>query len=103
MYHEALSRGLAHRLTICMASASLRARKALESFLTVVPNGLVRHPDPYPLQVHMERVRFECEHFPMSMRRFLPHEDIGTMNSRGILLACAEVFTSQKRNYYTPS
>ena len=36
------------------------------------------------------------------MRRFLPHEDIGTMNSGGILLACAEVFTSRKRNYSTP-
>ena len=37
------------------------------------------------------------------MRRFLPHGDIGTMNSGGILLACVEVFTSRKRNYSTPS
>ena len=36
------------------------------------------------------------------MRRFLPHENIGTMNFGGILLACAEVITSRKRNYSTP-
>ena len=76
--------------------------KVPESFLTVVPKGLVRPPDPHPLQVHTERVRFGWEHFPISMRRFLPHGDIGTMNSGGILLACAEVFTSRKRNYSTP-
>ena len=32
--------------------------KVPESLFTVVPNGLVRHPDPDPLQA-TERVRFE--------------------------------------------
>ena len=33
-------------------------KKVLKSLLTVVPNGLVRHPDPNPLQA-TKRVRFE--------------------------------------------
>ena len=37
------------RFTICMVSASYQLRDSV-SLLTVVPNGLVRHPDLYPLQ-----------------------------------------------------
>ena len=33
--------------------------KVPKSFLTVVPDGLVRYPDPYPLQANTKRVRFE--------------------------------------------
>ena len=94
MYHKALSRGLARRFTICMASTSLQARKMPESFLTVVPNGLVRHPDLHPLQDHMELVRFEWEHFPITMRRLLPHEDKGTMSFGSVWLAIAEIIIS---------
>ena len=37
----------------------ISAKKVPESFLIVIPNGLVRHPDPHPLQVHTEMVRFK--------------------------------------------
>ena len=35
------------------------SQKVPKSFLTVIPDGLVWHPDPYPLQANTGRVRFE--------------------------------------------
>ena len=77
---------------------SLRAKKVPKSFLTVVPNGLERNPDPHPLQDHMERVQFECEHFSITVWWLLPYEDIGTMNSGSVWLAIAEIIISRRRS-----
>ena len=53
-------------------------KKVPESFLTVVPNGLVRHPDPHPLQVHTE----------------------GSIRVRTLPYIYAEVFTSRRYRYH---
>ena len=34
------------------------------------------------------------------MRRLLPHKDIGTMNSRSVWLAIAEIIISRERSQY---
>ena len=81
----------------------LQSKKRPKSFLTIIPNGRVRHFGLHPLQAHMKKILFEWEYFPIPMQGFLPHGDIGIMDSGGILLAVAEVFTSRKRNYTTPS
>ena len=74
--------------------------KVPKSFLTDVPNGLVRHLDPHPLQAQMERVRFEWEHFPITVRRLLPHEIISTMNSGSVRLVIAEIIISRERSQH---
>ena len=84
-------------------SGFISAKKVLESFLTVIPNGLVRHPDPHPLQASYGKGSIQVRTLPYIYAKVLPLEDIGIMNSGGILLACAEVFTLRKRNYSTPS
>ena len=58
--------------------------KVFELFFTVVPNGLVRNPDPYPLHAHTKRVQSTGEHFPITIWRLSSHENIGTMDSESI-------------------
>ena len=73
--------------------------KVPKSLLSVVPIGLVKHPDPYPLQ-STERVRFKWEHFLKTVRRLLPHEVISTMNSESVWLAIAEIIISRERSQH---
>ena len=71
----------------------------LESLLTIVPNRLVRHLDPDPLQA-TERVRFEWKHFLITVRRLLPYESISTMNSESVWLANVEIIISRERSQH---
>ena len=86
------------RFAICMVAASYCLRGS-ESLLTVVPNRLVRHPNPDLLQV-TKRVRFEWEHFLITVRRLLPHEVINTLNSGNVWLAITEIIISWERSQH---
>ena len=67
-----------------MHGFELSDKRVSELFFTVIPNGLVKNLDPHQLQDHMERVRSGGEHFHIPVRRFSPHEDIGTMDSKNV-------------------
>ena len=55
------------------------SEEVLESLLTVVPNGLVRHPDPHPLQALNEK---------------------GSIRVRTLPYNCAEVITPRSYKYH---
>ena len=74
--------------------------KVPESILTVIPNGLASDPNPHPLQAQMKRVRFEWEHFPITMQRLLPHEIIRTMNSWSAWLAIAMKLSRERSQHF---
>ena len=67
-----------------MNDFELLAKKVSEPFLTVIPNGLVKNPNPHLLQNHTKRVRFGGVHFLISIQRLFSHENISTMNSESV-------------------
>ena len=91
--------GWVGRFTICMVSA-LYQLKDVQIVPYWCPDGLVRYPDLYLLQAQTKKVRFEWEHFLMTVRRLLPHEVISTMNSESVWLAIAEITISRERSQH---
>ena len=92
---------LASKAHYMLGFGTLRAKKVPESFLTVVPNGLVRLPILTHYRLIWKEFNSRGNIFLCQCGDYKSHGNISTLYPKSFSLACAEVTTPRKRSYYS--
>ena len=92
---------LASKAHYMLGFGTLRAKRVPESFLTVVPNGLVRPPILTHYRLIWKGFDSRGNIFLCQCGDYKSHGDISTLYPKSFSLACAEVTTPRKRSYYS--
>ena len=92
---------LASKAHYMLGFGTLRAKRVPESFLTVIPNGLVRPPILTHYRLIWKGFDSRGNISLCQCGDYKFHGVISTLYPKSFSLACAEVTTPRKRSYYS--